>query len=443
MEIGRIAGGAVPEEIRADRSVCPAQKEPAPEAPLQEEKQCTLQISDEGYRRWELAQQEGGIGETGAQQAAGTDGEHGHAKAGGTGENGLPADSVSGTGSAVEIGGETEPNADRAARILQFVEARRDVLGHLKPISNKETDKEKVEALEELRQLEEEQEAEYRRMEAEAQALAKMRTKTKTTVEKGMRDLTIILESVEPQEEQEKQEKEKTAPSDEKEAAQREQTIGPQGVLIRNDEEDTPQTRAAMQQLGRQARGHALRAETGMDATIELIYENARANFDVARAEDELLLSRLESLCHVLEEDEVSGEDKDAAVDRFLKEGHEALGNIRLNMGLGLERLKNLRTLRVGRPASQNVVYASRAQETIGELADQSVLDGLYQDSFHTLEDRNLEELKERIRALKEKEQTRRQEEAARKEKQDEALAQEETDEADKVKKEREEIEFL
>lgn len=110
-------------------------------------------------------------------------------------------------------------------------------------------------------------------------------------------------------------------------------------------------------------------------------------------------------------------------------------------MGYGLEWLGNLRGLRVGRLSNQNMVYANRAQENIDELADQSALDGLYQDSFKKLEDKNIDELTERIRKLQENEQKAK--ETGRKEKEDEAFASGEAEQTEETNEEREERAFL
>lgn len=187
-----------------DRAIRPVEEKSAPEILPREEKACTLHISDEGYRRWELARQETGV-QAQQESTAGTLPKNGAAAAG-------AKETVAAAAGTEE---NAEPEPDRMAKLSQFIETRRYLLPHLKPIASKETDDEKVAAMEQLRQLEEEQEAQYRRQEAEAQALAKKSSKSRNTLEKGMRELTIMLESAKPLDEAER-EKDEGAEREEK-----------------------------------------------------------------------------------------------------------------------------------------------------------------------------------------------------------------------------------
>lgn len=403
-----------------DRAIRPVEEESAPEILPREEKVCTLHISDEGYRRWELARQEIGAQ---TQQEISTQAQQ-ESTAGTLPENGAAAAGAKET-VAVAAGAEenAEPEPDRMTKLSQFIETRRYLPSHLKPIANKETDDEKVAAMEQLRQLEEEQEAQYRRQEAEAQALAKKSSKSRNTLEKGMRELTIMLESVKPQDETEKEKAEDA----EREGKQQDAAPGQENrqwstAPEKDDEKNAPDTREAMQGIGRWIMRHASRAEEAMDATIGHIYEKAWSNFSYARDLDGLLLGSLERLSHMLAQPDVSEEDKNAAVDAYIMDGRKDLKEIEDNMGYGLERLNTLRTLNIGRLANQNMVYADRAQEGIHALADETALEELYQDSFQKLEDNHFEELEERIKALQEAE---RRPEAAQEAEQKQETAQE------------------
>lgn len=390
-------------EPRMERAIQPVE-EPAPEILPPEEKACTLHISDEGYRRWELAQE----------QETAADGAKENATATVEVKKNAPA--------AVEAEENAEPEPDRMTKLSQFIDDRRYMLSHLKPIASKETDDEKVAAMEQLRQLEEEQEALYRQQEAEAQALAKKSSKSRSTLEKGMRELTIMLESVKSQDEAEK-EKAESAEREEKQ----------------QDEKNTPDTRETMHGLGKWTMRHASRAEEAMDATIGYIYERAWGNFSYARDLDGTLLSSLERLSHTLAQPDVSEEDKDAAVDAYLAYGRSALKEIKDNMGFGLERLNNLRPLHIGRLSNQNMVYADRTQNGIYALADEAALEELYQDSFQKLEDHHFEELAEHIRALQEAEhkpEAVQETELAQKEAQEAQQAAEDAEEAERKEKE-------
>lgn len=376
MDVGRIAGNAVAEAGQIGKTNELKREEPAPEALPQQEAQCTLHISDEAFRKWEMLQESGGL------QAAETVQEEGTVQ---QTQEAQPA---------VEPASEEVPE-DRMTRLQKFLDAYRDVFAKAKAKPQKETDDEKVAALEQLRKLKEEQEAVYRKKEAEAQALAKKRTKTQNIVEKGMRELTIMLESVRSMDEEEKKRASTEGPDKENQR---------DSVSRRKNEESGPDTRETMQRLGSGAKQHALRKELGMDTTIGHIVENMCGNIEFVRNEDRVLQKGLERLYYVLQQDEVSETDKEAAVDAYIMDGRVSVYNMNIQMGMGLERLKNLRMLSLGHLENQNVVYAGRAQEAISALADQTAIDEWYQDSFRMLENKNLEELEEHIRDLYEQE---------------------------------------
>lgn len=403
METGRVTGGtmyAPAESERVERTL-PAESEQERTLP-DKDIACTLHISEEGFQRLEQSEE-------------------------------MPQEMAE--DALVMPGGDEEP-ADRAARIQQFVDARKDVFSHLEPKPSLAINKEKAGALEELRQMEQDQEEKYRRMEAEAQTIARKRTKSRNTVEKGMRELTIMLESVKPQEKDEKDEKEASRAN--KSGGERERTFlqkeeQPTEVLLENADGEPADARDTMQAVGHVVAGLGFRRELGLDVTVSRIYENARADFAYARDKDEVLRSQLASLYHTLEQDEVSEEEKDAATAEFLKYGQVALSDIKDFMGYGLERLKNIRTLHVGRHANQNMVYASRAQEDINRQAGQTMLGDLYLDGFEELEEKSFEELAEQIRKLQEAERPSEVEDAKREEETEEIKETKEEEERGEV----------
>lgn len=392
MDVGRITGNAAGAAAgRAELAREPMEQEPRPESLPRKEAQCTLQISDEGYRRWELSQEE-----LSQKQQAGMK----------LAEQQAQVPQQTGTMPQVEeaapVPALTEEECmDRITKLLQFLDSRADYYAHAKPEPTKETDDEKAAALEEMRQLKEDEEEIYRQKEAEAQALARKQAKSRNVVEKGMRELTIMMESVRPVERDKDKEQEKKTDAADEESKRQNDT-----VIRRSDEEDGPDTRETMQGFGRQIKRHAFRDELAMDRTIDHIYENARQDFKLVRSMDRELLDGLQEVYHTLAQEDVSEADKDAAVDRYLEDGMPIFKDIRIYMGAGLARLSNLRSLRLEQSGNQNMVYASRSQDAIHALADENALDELSQDSFKQLEDENFEELAKRIRKLQEEERT-------------------------------------
>lgn len=409
MDVGRITGNtAVAMPGRSERATEPLEQETAQEPLPREEAQCTLQISDEGYHRWELSQEDLPQKKQYEMKPAEQQDKMKPAEQQDPvqPQNGvLPQAGEASQAEAVPLVSETAGTdlTNRLTRLLDFLDSRAYYLAHAKPEATKETDDEKVAALEEMQQLREEQEELYLQKEAKAQALAKKRAKSRNVVEKGMRELTIMLESVRPMERDKDPEKKTDAGDKDK---NRENERQNDTVIRRGNEEDAPDTRETMQGFGRQVKRHAFHKELAMDRTIDLIYKNTRKNFEMVRTSDRKLMDGLQEVYHVLEQKDVSEADKAAAVDRYLENAAPIFGDIKNNMGMGLERLNNLRLIRLEQPGNQNMVYASRSQDAIYAMADENALDELYQDSFKQFENESFEELAEQIRKLQEEERT-------------------------------------
>lgn len=387
------------------RTMEPMPEELVPEIMPKEEAYCALHISKEGYRQWELSQQEGGLQtEETVQQA----------------QEAVPAEPAQ----------EAETGDRRVKAVMGVIDERANVVNRTGAKATKETDDEKAEALEQLRQLKEEQQAEYQKKEQEAQELAKEQTKVKSETERGMRDLAIMLESFKPMDDREEK--------DSASAGQREE---PEQVAAEPKEQElsgAEERKEEIAGIGRGIKSQAFRAELAMDDTIDQIYQRAQENLKAAKDCDGNIRDGLESVYQVLAGSGNSEEEKDAAVDEFLKNGGQSLAAMRENLSTGLERMRNVRELRRERVGNQNMVYASRAADAIGELASQTAVDQLYQDGYEAMKEESIEELAERIQKLQKDQQTSA-ENAVPEEKEPDALHSETEDLETKLQEQEEE----
>lgn len=366
----------------------------------------TVHISEAGYRQLELSQQYYEL------HAASEE---------------LQTDAVA-EAVPIDPAEEEEDEMSSLERLYQFIEQTQDAILHAKPIATKDTDDEKVAALEQMRQLKEDQEEDYRRQAEELQALAAKGNKSRNIVMKGMRDLTIMLESFKPIDADEKDKEKKTAKKD----LDTDNEIPKHNLSKKTEEnEDTPGSREELQAVGGHIRSRAFHVELAMDDTINRIYDNAKADFASARDKMHLLHSELKNVYTTLQEDSVSDEKKDETMDQYVRDGIEILGNMSLEFGIGLERMRNLIEIRRERHGNQHMEAAAEAQAAIGNAADQTVLNDLYEAGYQELEGETFDELAEHIHELLDERTNRTEETDSAKA---DETASEEAEEADSVK---------
>ena len=288
----------------------------------------------------------------------------------------------------VEESPDEEEREDSRTRFLKFLDQIEMTIQKARPKATKDTDDEKVAALEQLRQLKENQAEEYLRQLEEARALAVSTSKTKNKVEDGMRNLTIMLESFKPLQE----ERVKLSPEEKKQKSQKQQ-------------ENVNEQSQAVQLIGGNIKKQAFRAEQAMDDTINRIYENAQQNLKYAKEQKKYLQDGMETVYRVWKEPDVSEKDKDEAIEQYLKDGRTSLGIMEKELGAGLARMQNIRDIRRERRDCRNMSYAKQAQDAVSDIADHAALDEWYQTETDRLESDTIEELAARIRELMKEEQ--------------------------------------
>ncbi len=365
MDVGKIAGLVNNQTIGMKNMgwKCQPEQSDVLSSALQKEDVCfTVQISQEGYQRLEQTQKE-------------------------TDEDTLAPQTAEQT-ACVEESPDEEEREDSRTRFLKFLDQIEMTIQKARPKATKDTDDEKVAALEQLRQLKENQAEEYLRQLEEARALAVSTSKTKNKVEDGMRNLTIMLESFKPLQE----ERVKLSPEEKKQKSQKQQ-------------ENVNEQSQAVQLIGGNIKKQAFRAEQAMDDTINRIYENAQQNLKYAKEQKKYLQDGMETVYRVWKEPDVSEKDKDEAIEQYLKDGRTSLGIMEKELGAGLARMQNIRDIRRERRDCRNMSYAKQAQDAVSDIADHAALDEWYQTETDRLESDTIEELAARIRELMKEEQ--------------------------------------
>ena len=406
MDVGRVVGGAIKlplEKTPAPKNVEWAEAAFTPEVIPPADVECTLHISDEGYRRWEQAQQ---------------DGENSASRALPSAENAGSVDSVDGSAEA--------DGMSSMERLSQFADSIVDVVRDPRRLATPETEDEKVAALEQMRQLKEEQEEEYQRQVKEVQSAAVKQVKTKNIVEKGMRDLTIMLESFKQLEDDKKEDEPQAADKDADKDARQEKPLQKTG------DEELPGVRKEALEISSGIRRHASRVERAMDDTINRIFERAQRNMRFVSDGVRTLQAGLASVYEVIAQPEdLSDAERDEVIGSYLADGQRLLGQMSVEVRVGNERLFNLKEIIEAGYGNQNMVYAQRAQNAIGEAADLSVLDGLYQEGFESMREETIDELAKHIHELLDEERMSRTEKAEEAEGTEETEKTEEAEETE------------
>ena len=200
-----------------------------------------------------------------------------------------------------------------------------------------ETDKDYDEALEALRKLREEEARQYEEEAEEAKKRAMENSKHMGVVEKGNRDLVIMLESF-------------------------------KGINKDKDAKSASQ------------RKHSDSAE------------------ESGRAED--LRKQSDGLREFVSDASNSMQEKEEAVAQFVKDSGHYLNEIEDYQGQALQRMKIFKDVSLKRLEDQHMIKAERAQGIIAGLADDAAVQDAFYAAYESQEQDKIEELEERIKEL-------------------------------------------
>lgn len=243
-----------------------------------------------------------------------------------------------------------------------------------------ETDKDYDEALEALRKLREEEARQYEEEAEEAKKRAMENSKHMGVVEKGNRDLVIMLESF----------KGINKDKDAKSASQRKHS----------DSAEESGRAEDLREISGQIRSDAAASDGEMDKVINNIHEKAQEGFRKAGEIRKDMRKQIDGLREFVSDASNSMQEKEEAVAQFVKDSGHYLNEIEDYQGQALQRMKIFKDVSLKRLEDQHMIKAERAQEIISGLADDAAVQDAFYAAYESQEQDKIEELEERIKEL-------------------------------------------
>lgn len=243
-----------------------------------------------------------------------------------------------------------------------------------------ETDKDYDEALEALRKLREEEARQYEEEAEEAKKRAMENSKHMGVVEKGNRDLVIMLESF----------KGLNKDKDAKSASQRKHS----------DSAEESGRAEDLREISGQIRSDAAASDGEMDKVINNIHEKAQEGFRKAGEIRKDMRKQIDGLREFVSDASNSMQEKEEAVAQFVKDSGHYLNEIEDYQGQALQRMKIFKDVSLKRLEDQHMIKAERAQEIISGLADDAAVQDAFYAAYESQEQDKIEELEERIKEL-------------------------------------------
>ncbi len=242
-----------------------------------------------------------------------------------------------------------------------------------------ETDRDYDEALEALRKLREEEARQYEEEAEEAKKRAMENSKHMGVVEKGNRDLVIMLESFKG-----------LRDKDAKAASQRKHS----------DSAEDSQRAEDLREISGQIRSDAAASDGEMDQVLNDIHEKAQEGFRKAGEIRKDMRKQIDGLRKLVSDASNSMQEKEEAVAQFVKDSGHYINEIADYQGQALQRMKIFKDISLKRLEDQHMIKAERAQEIISGLADDAAVQDAFYAAYESQEQDKIEELEERIKEL-------------------------------------------
>lgn len=243
-----------------------------------------------------------------------------------------------------------------------------------------ETDKDYDEVLEALRKLREEEARQYEEEAEEAKKRAMENSKHMGVVEKGNRDLVIMLESF----------KGLNKDKDAKSVSQRKHS----------DSAEESGRAEDLREISGQIRSDAAASDGEMDKVLNNIHEKAQEGFRKAGEIRKDMRKQIDGLREFVSDASNSMQEKEEAVAQFVKDSGHYLNEIEDYQGQALQRMKIFKDVSLKRLEDQHMIKAERAQEIISGLADDADVQDAFYAAYESQEQDKIEELEERIKEL-------------------------------------------
>lgn len=239
-----------------------------------------------------------------------------------------------------------------------------DMVGSTKRKMTKETEMDRIEAEEQLRQLKEEQEALYAAKEKDAKEITMQASKQQLNEQKGYADLYLIKKSLEESKETEEERKQKEAKNGDVEAQDIKDVFG------NSEEAEEFNTADALDSIGSEISRISSTAEKRMDETIQRMTDKYQKRFDKVEAFTKDFSEALDAVYKMVDDERYTDEQKMDAITKFSHSSMERMVEIQDERAIALEIKNNVHHLKMSRMASNNMEIASRYVDSVDEMSD-------------------------------------------------------------------------
>lgn len=243
-----------------------------------------------------------------------------------------------------------------------------------------DTDNEYAEAIEELRKLREDQAKQYEEEAEEAKKRAMANSKHLSDMEKGNRDLVIMLETM------------KGLNEDKKAKHGMKKDRG-----SHEDDLDRPES---IQDISGQIRSEAAAKEEDMDAVLNDIHKKAQDGFSKAGKIGKDVRKQLDELKDFVADTANSIQDREEAVSQFVAYSEPLLNEMQDTRMVALQRMKIFKEVSLKRLGNQNMIKAQQAQEEVQAYAHQAAVADAFDAAYESRQRDKIDELEERIKEL-------------------------------------------
>lgn len=288
---------------------------------------------------------------------------------------------VSGAPETVTAGTEKSPY-DRLNDQMDSVQKKLADIGKNNTVGKRtdETDSEYAEAMEELRKLREDQARQYEEEAEEAKKRAMENSKRLGDLEKGNRDLVIMLESFKGMDEGKK--------------------AGHGNGRDRTESMEDSGRADSIMDISGQIRSEAAAKEEGMDAILNDIHQKAQDGFSKAGKIGKDIRKQMDEIRDFVADSANSMQEKEEAVSQFVSYADPLLRDMQDSRMVALQRMKIFKAVSLERLGTQNMTNAKRAQEEVQAYAHQAAVFDAFDAAYESRQRDKIDALKERIKEL-------------------------------------------
>lgn len=263
----------------------------------------------------------------------------------------------------------TEQKVNSAAELAKIEDTLHKIQTDVNKMQTEETLQQKLDALAELRKLQESQEFDAKKKE---QALAEKSAKQQEEINGNNADLLMVLECIEEMEEEEETDEDK-----------------------KNSEESQEETSNDIDRSDEVARIGATAAKKDMHMldTIDAIRQSGDEKLAKANETIHQIRTELDSVYRMLEDENYSEEEKNQVIADFSHKVASSYIDLIKLRGEGLQQKENAREIKLEYLGSQHLIEARKAKEEM----QATISTGVIQQKLQEVVDRHAEKLEEKV----------------------------------------------